>query len=199
MAEAKERRIPTAVVLAVASTMVSIGIVAVLVAQSGGRDPVETAPRGSRVEVDATTPERAAESFLDAWRKREHDIALSLADGRAKNRVLERQAEDAALTEEERALKVQVWDSMAEGRLRFAIRESEALPGGRLALRGTAEGEFLGRPYRRDMEFTVTGGGESWKVVDFRFGEILTDVPGSLEIDPARDPGAIEPRGEDVP
>lgn len=195
------RRLSTPLVLAVASAMICTGIVAWWLSHDGAQGPAAHG-RGAGdggMPADTDTPEHTAEAFLDAWRKRDHERALALSVGAASNAVVQRRAEDDQLTEHERALKEQVWDEMARESLHLKIRDSRQLEQGRLLLRGIAEGEFLDNPYRRRITFVLTPKGERWRVADMQLGEILTELPGLLELDPSRDPGRIEPQGEDVP
>ena len=67
------------------------------------------------------TPEAAAESFLDAYRRREHATALALSVGDAHAQASARMERDERATPEERAAKEQLWDKMAAPRLRFVV------------------------------------------------------------------------------
>ena len=184
-AEAKPkepRRLSTPLVLALTSAMICVGVAGFLL--RGGPEPEEQpADTLPAIVVDDTTPERAAESFLDAWRRREHEVAADLSVGEARAAVDERAARDAAMSDHERELKRQGWDAMAAERLGLAIREAEQLEGGRMALRGIAEGTFLDQPYEREMEFVLRPEAEVWRVEGFHFGEILTEVPRLLELE----------------
>ncbi|MBX3247207.1 MAG: hypothetical protein KF901_08505 [Myxococcales bacterium] len=171
-------RLSTPLVLAVASAMICVGLVGFL--WRGGA--TEPAPERPALLVDDSSPERAAESFLDAWRKRAHDAALALSTGDARERVLARQRADAQLGEHERALEAEVWQTLASSRLGLQLRESERLPDERLALRGIASGEFLGEPYEREVEMVVAPADEGrWRVERFDFGDILTEPPRVLQ------------------
>lgn len=196
----RQRRISGPIVLALASAMVCVGVAAVWLSRNGPEPSAHqaVAPDGG-VRVDTSTPERAAETFLDAWRKRRHEAALAVCTGAARRKVEARQARDRRLDEHERALKEQVWDRMARESLKLEVRESRKLPAGRLLLAGEAVGEFLDHPYRREVTFVLEPQGERWKVADVEFGEILSEMPDLLEVDPDRDPGAIEVQGSDVP
>lgn len=181
MSEKKEDRIPGPLVLALASGMICIGVVAVIISQSG---PAETAEeRASRVAVSDGTAEAAAESFLDAWRKREHDVARRLSMEEARARVEERERSDASLSDQERDLQRQVWDAMAATRLQLFLRESRNLPRGRVALSGVAEGEFLEQAYQREVEFVMVETTGGWRVANVMFGEILSDMPAALRFE----------------
>ncbi|MEO0324195.1 MAG: hypothetical protein AAF447_14640 [Myxococcota bacterium] len=179
-AERRQRRLSTPVVLALVSAMVSVGVLALLASRP---EPAPAPATAARVEVLDDTPEHVAESFLDAWRKREHGVADALSLGPAQARVRARQAADGALAGPERELKQKVWDAMATERLEFFVEESERLAGGRLALRGTAEGTFLDAPYERALEFITAPAGDGWRVEDVTFGPILSEVPELLKLE----------------
>jgi hypothetical protein len=196
MAESKPaRRISTPVVLAAASVMLSIGAVALISAQQGD---APTAPDAAppivprEVAVDQTSPERAAESWLDAWRTRAHDTGLRLSVGAAREKIELRRTREEAMSPEDRALGEAVWKQLADTRLRLQINESEDLEGGRLALRGRGVGEWMGRPYVRRMEFVMEKRGAAWFVASYRFFEDEPDLAG-----PAPTPGILPDGGED--
>ncbi len=191
-------RIPTPVVLAAASAMVCVGVIGYWLAT---RAPTpEPASRGPNdLVVDGSSPERAAESFLDAWRKRAHGAARELSVGSAREAVEDREQRDEHMSADERAVKEQVWDAMATSRLGLQIAESENLDDGRIVLRGTAEGTFLERPYAREVAFVLRPVEDQWRVEQIDFGEILSDVPDGLDLGPVSDPSEFEMRGEDVP
>ncbi len=176
----RERRLPTALVLAIASGMICVGVLGVLASEPQQTD---TDPQESRVDVSDTTAEAAAESFLDAWRKREHDVAASLSVEDAHQAVLQRARRDDALSPSERDMQRQVWDAMASTRLSLVLNESEELGGGRLRLSGTAEGEFLESPYAREIDFELVPRGDHWRVAQVEFGTILTDAPDALRFE----------------
>jgi len=192
---AKRKQISTPLALVSASVMVSIGVVAVISSQHGGADatPTEAAPVVPRdVPVDQSTPERAAESWLDAWRTRSHDVALRLSAGVAREKVELRRTREEQMSPEDRALGEAVWKQLADTRLRLRIDESENLPNGNLTLRGRAEGEWMGRPYIRRMEFVMEKRGLEWFVTAYRFYEDEVDLAG-----PAATPGILPDGGED--
>jgi len=192
---AKRKQISTPLALVSASVMVSIGVVAVISSQHGGANatPTEAAPVVPRdVPVDQSTPERAAESWLDAWRTRSHDVALRLSAGVAREKVELRRTREEQMSPEDRALGEAVWKQLADTRLRLRIDESENLPNGNLTLRGRAEGEWMGRPYIRRMEFVMEKRGLEWFVTAYRFYEDEVDLAG-----PAATPGILPDGGED--
>lgn len=201
MSARSERRLPAPLVLAVASAMVSVGVVAWLATRGGVPEPPAGGVEIPEVIVDTRTPALAAESFLDAWRKRAHDQAAALSVGPAGQAVEARRSRDRQLAPEEREAKQRIWNTMAEGRLGLMVDESEDLPDGRVVIHGTAEGEFLERPYARRVDFVLRQVDGEWKVEDMELGEILSDMPDFLELDPpvGRDPSEFEIRGEDVP
>ena len=181
----KPKRVSTPLVLTVASAMVCVGLLGFLWNRRAAEPTHAPTPNEIEVLVDTSTPERAAESFLDAWRKRAHDVAAELTEGVAHEAVEDRRRRDEALSPEERDLKRQLWDAMASDRLRLRLDESERLDGSEglddgLALRGVAEGTFLDRPYERRMELVLVERDDGWRVRSFSFGEILTELPPSL-------------------
>jgi hypothetical protein len=102
------RRLSTPVVLAIASGMISVGVVAVLATSSDDGAEAEAPESPHEIPVDTRTPEAAAETFLDAWRKRDHALCRELTVERALEAVITREEEDAALTEEEWEIKSQI-------------------------------------------------------------------------------------------
>jgi hypothetical protein len=197
---AGDGKLPTAAVLAAASAMVSVGLVAFFASRPA--DAPAADPPAVRAAMDRTTPERAAESFLDAWRKRDHEAALALSRGEANDAARTRAQADAALGDEERELKRQLWDAMAATRLALVVKESETLEGGRVAVRGVADGKFLGKEYRRQVDFVVapaaSGTDGDWVVERMGLGPILSDMPDILSLPPPRqrEPGPSLPSHE---
>ena len=181
--------VPAPLVWLLAASMVLVGLFA---ASGALRAPEgEDGAQGPQVvAVDLSTPERSAESFLDAWRKRDHRAAGAASSGEAHELVQSRQAADGRLSAQERSIKSQVWDAMAADRLQLRVRESQDLDDGALALRGTAEGTFLDQPYVREVEFTLTPDGQRWLVADFQFGRITSGA--ELAIDELAPPGDSE-------
>lgn len=161
--------------------MISIGVLGYLVGSQPSTE--ELGSHRPTLVVDDSSPEDAAESFLDAWRKREHTVAAALSVGEARAMVDARAATDDAMTPSERDLKAQVWDAMADSRLELFLNESEELEAGRLRLSGIASGDFLGHPYERTMQYILTPTDEGWRVAAVEFGEILSDVPDVLQLE----------------
>lgn len=195
MADAPRKRLSTPLVLVSASLMISVGVVAFISvrdARTPGRPRGAAPPIVPRdVPTDQSTPERAAESWLDAWRTRSHEVALRLSSGVAREKVAARRDREEQMSAEDRALGEAVWKQLADTRLRLHINESEDLPGGRIALRGNAIGEWMGRPYVRRMEFTLEKRGAEWTVCAYRFFED-TDLAGV-----GATPGVLPDGGED--
>ncbi len=182
-----DRQVSAPLVLVLVSGMLSVGVMSWLWVRAP-ETPAAVSP--TTLIVDATTPERAAESFLDAWRKREHEVATDLTAGVAHQKVAERAASDARMTEHERELKVRLWDAMASGRLDLLIDEMAYLDEERVRVAGIASGTLLGEPYERQMQFWLrpaeagveADDAHDWRVDDFEFGEILTEVPRVLKL-----------------
>lgn len=162
-----DRRVSTPLVLAASSLMLSLGA---LVLFAKRPTPPSSPDRPADLRIDQRTPEHAAESFLDAWRKRRFDDALRLSKGMAAEAVRAKKARDQALgAEAEDMLKV--WEQLAENRLELRVRESENLREARLALRGDAVGEFMGRPYQRPIEFVLMRVDDKWFVEEMYLGD----------------------------
>lgn len=166
------------VVLAVASAMVTVGFFSLVMTV-----PDDEPPPPPTLEVSDDTAEGAAESFLDAWRKRNHEVAAQLSEGAALEQVQERQAADAALDGPDLELRAQVWDAMAQDRLALRLEESMLRDDGSLELHGIAEGTFVDNPYRRRVFFLVIERDDGWRVVEVEFGEILTPLPPAFRLD----------------
>jgi len=160
------RRIPTPVVLALVSAMVCAGLVGLF--WNSGREPIEVEELPTAVEVDDRTPEAAAESFLDAWRKRDHSVAETLALGDALAAVRSRRdGDESGDPQLER-----IWNRMAAERLEFVVDEAETLDDG-MRLVGVASGTFLSQPYAREVAFSLRETPDGWRVTELQFGEIL--------------------------
>jgi hypothetical protein len=179
-----QRSIRTPLVLAVASAMVSIGLAAALGPTLFERGQTPDAERLPELHVDATTPEAAAESYLDAYRRREHRTALSLSVGDARAQASARMERDQRATPEERAAKERIWDPMAAPRLAFVVTDREPRDDDRVALRGRAEGSFLEQPYIREVSFEVVREGEAWRVARMELGDVVVGPRIAGEVTP---------------
>lgn len=193
-------KIPTPLVLTLASAMVCVGLVAAFGGPLFGVEETRgDAPEPASVEVDTSTAERAAESFLDAWRKREHALALELSVGAAHEAAESRLDADLELNEEDQRIRA-VWDSLAQTRLTLRIEVAEDIETDRVLLQTVAQGRFLDRPYEREIIFIVKRIGDDWRVEDMQLGRNLTESPDVLTMPRVHDdPGIIAPRGQDVP
>lgn len=178
MAE-RELRISTPLVLAGASAMLAV---AVVVWFGTGRDEhASDLPEVIAAQIDDSTPERVAEGFYDAWRRRQWARALDVSIGTARHEVLEKQARDAELPREERIVVERMWDALAHAPLTLGFDEAEILGGDRHRLHGTAEYQFVNRPYRRRVEFEVEASESGYRVSRMRLGEVLTELPAMFE------------------
>lgn len=168
--EGSERRLPTPVVLALVSAMVCAGLVGMLW-NVGGEPAIEARALPTPVDVDDRTAEAAAESFLDAWRKRDHAIAEALAIGTALDQVRSRRERDGLGSDPQLE---KIWDEMAAERLEFAVDAAENMgDDGDLRLIGVANGTFLGQPYAREVAFEMHETPDGWRVRSITFGAIL--------------------------
>ncbi|MCS6799924.1 MAG: hypothetical protein NZ898_15655 [Myxococcota bacterium] len=193
-------RVPTPLVLAVGGGMLAVGLVAAMVPRGveSGEAPRGGVPRPRQgLVVDDSTPEAAAESFLDAWRRREHAVALGLSTGAARDAVVSRRDAELQFGQEGAELKRRAWDPLAAERLALRVEGSEVLDGQRVRLFTVAEGRFLGRPYARRIAFDVRRDGVRWRVEHMRLGEILGAPPPSIDTplrDSEQDPSHFDPR-----
>ena len=181
-ASTRTRTIPTSFVLAASSTMIMIGVVAVFLRPRAEPSPtIRPGNAGSTLHLDDETPEAAAESYLDAWRRRAWDGCASLSEGAARQAALHKKQLDAELPETDRAMAREVWERLASAPLHVAFAESEDLGSGRVRLRGTAESELMGAPSRRDVEWVIVPSADGFRVAEMEHGAVLTDLPALLE------------------
>src|SRR5690606_1383193 len=120
----RETRISTPLVLAAASAMLAVAAVVWFGTRSDA-ETEELAADPLAVRIDDSTPERAAQSFYDAWRRRRWVQALEISIGAARHEVLEKQARDAELPREERIVVERMWDVLARAPLTLALDEAE--------------------------------------------------------------------------
>jgi hypothetical protein len=171
-----ERRISTPLVLAAASAMLAIAaVVLVGVNQAPSATPAPL-PRGA-LRVDDSSPERAAESFYDAWRRRRWAEATELSVGEARHAVHQKQAADAAMDHESRIVAERGWDALAAAPLALTIEETEIESDDRFVLHAVAAYDFVGSPYRRRVVLHVRGTTEGYRVSRMDLGEVLTELP----------------------
>ncbi len=162
--------------LAASSAMICVGVVGAIPSlQTWVWSPATESEGAPPAQPNARTPEQAAELFLDAWRKRDHARARTLSTGTAAEQVEARQARDERIPPEQRRTSQALWNRLAKEKLSLRIRESQDLPGGKIALRGAAVGRFAGQPYRRQVEFLLRPYESTWRVEDVDFGTILSD------------------------
>ena len=181
----KRHRAPTALVLAGASTAVSLGVVAYLVARTGAPAARVTPPAPGEAFVDTTTPERAAESFLEAWRRGDHAACLRMARGEAARTVRARRDRDGA-NREARASVAEARRAWARAHLELVIDQSDMPRPGHVVIRGVAEGDLDGHAFERPVGMTLAradstdGGAPRWVVEQVHLGSLTGDVPAAL-------------------
>ncbi len=173
-----EPRISTPLVLASASGMVAIGLVVLLSASNGDETETELAEVGPRaLHVDDSTPENAAESFYDAWRRRRWSEAEALSSGDARRAVLSKRAADEAMDRDDRIIAERGWEALAQAPLHLALDEVEIDDNEQYTLHGVAEYDFVGSPYRRRVVIHVRGTSSGYRVTRMDLGEVLTELP----------------------
>jgi hypothetical protein len=174
---ADEKRISTPLVLAAASAMLAVAAVVFSSVQGEGAETEHAGGEADAFTVDDSSPERVAESFYDAWRRRRWAQAEQISVGRARAQVLDKRARDQALPREERIVAERTWDALARAPLTLLLDEAEMLGDERYRLHGTAEYQFVGHPYRRRVEFLIEPDGDAYRVAEMELGEVLTELP----------------------
>lgn len=178
-ADRKEKTLPAPLVLALASAMLAIGAAAYYVSRpepvTVAADAGTTAPRATRELGDERS---ISETYLDAWRKRDHETALAVSEGQAHGEALARQQAEERLDPAQRAATAGAWSAMATSRLRFVEERRRDLGDGRVYLEGRAEGTFLGRPYVRRVGFEVARRPEGLRVLRMDLGSAMGEDDG---------------------
>jgi hypothetical protein len=183
------RRLSAPLVLAIASGMISIGIVGGYV----GLKQESLSHQGhyeARLLADRSTPERVCEAFLDAWIRQRFDLALQLSEGNARNTVISRMARNNESVPGVIALETD-WEVFARDPLRLVISEAHKKTPDWFLIRGAAEGKLMNEPYRRAMEFDAVRRKGEWYVDEMRSGDVLTGIP---VITPDYDPAELKMR-----
>lgn len=172
------KKVSAPLVLALASGMLAVAAVVFYSTLDDGAPELPQDEPADAFEVDDSSPERVAESFYDAWRRRRWTQALEISVGPAREEVIAKRARDEAMPREERIVAERTWDALARAPLTLALDEAEMLGEDRYRLHGTAEYQFVGRPYRRRVQFLVEpAAGERYRVAEMELGEVLTELP----------------------
>lgn len=176
------RKLSTPVVLAAASSMLALGMIGFFYASEPPEtDEPDLPDNYVALSIDDRTPERVAESFLDAWRRRAWDQAEEISVGEAHEAVLTKRVNDAEIDPVDRVMARDVWERLAGAPLEVEFVRSERVDGGGLYLHGIASYDFMNEPYRREMSWVVRPEGELWRVERMEAGEVLTEIPDLLE------------------
>lgn len=181
---ANGKKISTPFVLAASSGMVAIGLAALFAIEAPAEVAEDEAARAevAALVIDDRTPERVAESYLDAWRRRAWDQAASISIGEAHERALEKQALDLDVRHEDRVMAREVWERLASAPLEVDFQAAERLDDqGGLYLHGVAAYTFMNQPYRREVSWVVRPEGELFRVERMENGRVLTSIPTLLE------------------
>lgn len=171
-------------VLAASSAMITIGIIALYAIDVPGEIAEEEHERQefAALVIDDRTPERVAESFLDAWRRRAWDQAASISIGEAHSRSISKQAMDLQVTHDDRVMAREVWERLASAPLEVDFQRAESLDDhGGLVLHAIASYDFMNHPYRREMSWVVRPEGSLFRVESMETGRVLTEIPDILE------------------
>jgi len=175
-----ERRVSAPLVLAAASGMLAIAVLVVWSTFGGDRPEAAAPERPDELHVDDGSPEAAAQSFYDAWRRRRWGPAEALSVGAALRAVHEKRADDEALPQDQRVIAERSWEALAHSPLRVELDEVNILGDDRFSLSGVASYQLVGRPYRRRVGFDVEGTPGGYRVSEMRLGEVLTELPEIL-------------------
>jgi hypothetical protein len=181
---ANEKRLPAPLVLAASSGMVAIGLAAFWAIDVPNEVGLEEQAQQqyAALTIDDRTPERVAQSYLDAWRRRQWDQAAGISIGAARTAALEKQAMDLDVEHEDRVMAREVWERLSSAPLEVEFTGSERLDqAGGLYLHGIASYEFMGAPYRREIGWVVRPEGTLFRVERMENGTVLTAVPRMLE------------------
>lgn len=184
MAKKNEKRISTPMVLAGASAMVTVGLAAMYAIDVPTELAEDEAQRQeyAALVIDDRTPERVAESYLDAWRRRAWDQAAAISIGVAHDRALTKQAMDQDVHREDRVMAREVWERLASAPLEVDFQGAENLDDrGGLYLHGIASYDFMNHPYRREVSWVVRPEGSLFRVESMENGRVLTSIPDILE------------------
>jgi hypothetical protein len=171
-------------VLAAASAMVTVGIAAMYAIDVPAEMAAEEQERQeyAALVIDDRTPERVAESFLDAWRRRAWDQAASISIGEAHERALSKQLAEQQVSHDDRVMAREVWERLASAPLTVDFNRAEMLDDhGGLSLHAVASYEFMGHPYRREMSWIVRPEGTLFRVESMENGRVLTEIPAILD------------------
>lgn len=170
----RSKTLPTPVVLAISSLMLSIGVGAFFFARSGSEATTAEAPVPTQLRArrDVSSPAAVAESFLDGWRKRDHDTTLALSIEQAHVEAQGRKDGDEALDEEARAVQERLWPRMANTRLRVEVERTTSRGPGRTYIEGRAVGTFLEKPYVRRIAFEIAETADGLRVARMDLGTI---------------------------
>lgn len=177
MADGGERRISTPLVLAASSGMLTLAAVVWLGLEDPAQVPTHVERQPNDLHVDDRTPETAAQSYYDAWRRRRWDAATEIAIGTAREQVLQKRRADEAMPHDERVIAERTWDALAHAPLSLLLDQVDIGEDGRFHLAGTAEYMFVNQPYRRRVEFDVVERAEGYRVARMELGEVLTELP----------------------
>lgn len=168
------KTLPTPVVLAISSLMISVGVGAFFFARSGTdtTTPEARAPEPLSARRDLSSPAKVAETFLDGWRKRDHETTLALSIEQARVDAIGRRDAEAALDDESRAVQRELWPRMANTRLRVDIERTTSRGPGRTYIEGKAVGTFLDKPYVRRVAFEVVETPDGLRIARMDLGTI---------------------------
>jgi hypothetical protein len=184
MASTKGPKLSTPMVLAASSAMITVGIIAMYAIDVPAELAEDEAQRQeyAALVIDDRTPERVAQSYLDAWRRRAWDQAASISIGEAHERALTKQLADEGVEHQDRVMAREVWERLSSAPMDVDFQGAEMLDDrGGLFLHAIASYDFMNHPYRREVSWVVRPEGSLFRVERMENGRVLTAIPDILE------------------
>lgn len=164
----KGRRVPTPLVIALASLLVSVGVVALVFARSD--DPAAVAPSPTN-QPDPETPEGTALAFVNAWQTFRYERAHELSVGDARSRVDQTIARESGYSTDQREIAEQLRQAMRSLRCVVASHQNERIDDGRTIVRATIRCTGAGSTsFERDDVYTLLRVTGSWRVAAWEPG-----------------------------
>ena len=168
VAPSKARRIPTPLVVALASVIVSAGVVALVFSRSDDPTVVSPAPTN---QPNPGTPEATALGFVNAWQTFRYERAHELSTGDARSRVDQTIARESGYSDDQREIAEQLRQAMQSLRCRLGAHTNERIDDGRTIVRATIRCTGAGSTeFERDDAYTLLRVDGAWRVAAWEPG-----------------------------
>ncbi|MCC7542233.1 MAG: hypothetical protein IT379_38800 [Deltaproteobacteria bacterium] len=162
------RRVPTPLVVAMASVLLSTGVVALVVSQLDDAPP--PAPPATN-EPAPGTPEATALAFVNAWTTFRYERARELSTGDARSRVDQTLARESGYSDDQREIAEQLRKAMQTLRCVLGSHAEERVDDGRTIVRATIRCTGAGSAeFERDDVYTVLRVDGGWRVAAWEPG-----------------------------